>query len=132
MKDPIERQAAIDAIKTCGLLDGLSEGQAIEILADEEKLPSVQPEPQWIPCSERLPQDRQKCLICVNCKNGKYVIDIASYAIDLFKVNKYDFWDEVGKSGWYYLNAEYGYCKVLNVIAWMPLPEPYREEGEKQ
>ena len=42
MDDVISRNAAIDAIKTWGLLDGLSEGQAIEILADEEKLPSVQ------------------------------------------------------------------------------------------
>ena len=40
--DCISRQAAIEAIKTWGLIDGLSEGQAIEILADEEKLPSVQ------------------------------------------------------------------------------------------
>jgi uncharacterized protein YoaH (UPF0181 family) len=52
MADLISRQAAIEAIKTWGLIDGLSEGQAIEILADEEKLPSAQPEPaiplQWI------------------------------------------------------------------------------------
>ena len=40
--DLISRQAAIDAIKTWGLIDGLAEGQAIEILADEEKLPSAQ------------------------------------------------------------------------------------------
>jgi hypothetical protein len=42
--DCISRQAAIEAIKTWGLIDGLAEGQAIEILADEEKLPSAQPE----------------------------------------------------------------------------------------
>ena len=42
--DCVSRQAAIDAIKTWGLIDGLSEGQAIEILADEEKLPTAQPE----------------------------------------------------------------------------------------
>ena len=42
--DCISRKAAIDAIKTWGLIDGLAEGQAIEILADEEKLPSAQPE----------------------------------------------------------------------------------------
>jgi hypothetical protein len=41
MTDLISRQSAIDAIKTWGLIDGLSEGQAIEILADEEKLPSA-------------------------------------------------------------------------------------------
>lgn len=44
MADLIDRQAAIEAIKTWGLIDGLSEGQAIEILADKEKLPSAQPE----------------------------------------------------------------------------------------
>lgn len=44
MADLIDRQAAIDAIKTWGLIDGLSEGQAIEILADAEKLPSAQPQ----------------------------------------------------------------------------------------
>ena len=42
--DLISRQAAIDAIQKWGLIDGLSEGQAIEILADEEKVPSAQPE----------------------------------------------------------------------------------------
>lgn len=50
--DTISRQEAINAIKTWGLIDGLSEGQAIEILADKEKLPSAQPEQQWIPVSE--------------------------------------------------------------------------------
>lgn len=44
MNDYIDRQAAIDAIHEWGLIDGLSEGQAIEILSDEEKVPSVQPE----------------------------------------------------------------------------------------
>jgi len=51
MNDVIYRQQAIDAIKTWGLIDGLSEGQAIEILADEEKLPSAQ---QDLTCSECL------------------------------------------------------------------------------
>lgn len=44
MSDLIRRQTAISAIKEWGLIDGLSEGQAIEILADEEKVPSAQPE----------------------------------------------------------------------------------------
>jgi len=44
MSDYISRQAAIEALKTWGLIDGLSEGQAIEILADKEKLPPALPE----------------------------------------------------------------------------------------
>ena len=47
MGDTISRQAAISAIKEWGLLDGLSEGQAIEILADEEKVPSAQTEQRY-------------------------------------------------------------------------------------
>ena len=60
--DLIERQAAIDAIKTWGLLDGLSEGQAIEILADEEKLPSAQPEiVRWIPTDNESFKQCSEC-----------------------------------------------------------------------
>ena len=44
MRDLISRQEAIDAIKGWGLIDGLSECQAVEILEDEEKVPSTQPE----------------------------------------------------------------------------------------
>ena len=46
--DPIDRQTAIEAIKTWGLVDGLSEGQAIEILADKEKLPSADRPQGWV------------------------------------------------------------------------------------
>ena len=57
MDDYIRRQAAIDAIKTWGLIDGLSEGQAIEILADKEKLHAADVAPvvhgKWIPHSEK-------------------------------------------------------------------------------
>lgn len=42
--DCIRRQAAVDAIDEWGLLDGLSEGLAKEILSDESKVPSAQPE----------------------------------------------------------------------------------------
>ena len=42
--DLISRQSAIDAIDEWGLLDGLSEGLAKEILADKNKVPSTDPE----------------------------------------------------------------------------------------
>ena len=54
--DLISRKSAIDAIKTWGLIDGLSEGQAIEILADEEKLPSAHP----------------KIIRCRDCRHFEY------------------------------------------------------------
>ena len=68
-----------------------------------------QPEQQWIPCNERLPEDSSPVLI--THRGG------VSY-------------------GWY--NGRYfergantNHRKLQTVIAWMPLPEPYREGGEK-
>ncbi len=87
----------------------------------------TQPEPHWIPCSERMPEDGTECLVSVRCSKKVVVVDMATYSTDLFKVDKEDFFGNRGESGWYYLSNEYGYCKVLNVIAWMPLPEPMKE-----
>ena len=61
--DLISRQAAIDAIHEWGLIDGLSEGQAIEILSDEEKVPSIQPE--IIRCKD--------CVLNQVCRFGQYL-----------------------------------------------------------
>ena len=63
-------------------------------------------EHQWIPVSERLPEEGQGCLVC----------DKGSILIDTFtgRGNPYN-WK------WY----------VRDYEAWMPLLEPYREEGEK-
>ena len=66
-------------------------------------------------------------MVSVRCSKKVVVVDTATYSTDLFKVDKEDFFGNRGESGWYYLDKEYGYCKVLNVIAWMPLPEPYKE-----
>ena len=68
------------------------------------KLPSAQPEPQWIPCSEKLPE------------NGHYYL----WCSDGGNVQSDYYWDgfENGK--------KFGY----NIIAWMPLPKPYKGEQE--
>jgi len=64
-RDLISRQAAIDAIKTWGLIDGLSEGLAIEILADAEKLPPAEPDRRngkWVP--DDIASDIFRCSKC--------------------------------------------------------------------
>ena len=92
MKDDlISRQAAIEAM--CCLNDSICEGQATEALCD---LPSAQ---QWIPCSERLPD-----------QNGKYLVVGRQKAINILKFDG---------GRWY---GKWG------VVAWLPLPSPYREE----
>ena len=63
-------------------------------------LPSVQPKQQWVLCSERLPTRPGRYLVTQKIPYGMRV------TIAYFDWN--EFWDEA--------------------VAWMPLPEPYKEE----
>lgn len=79
----------------------------------------------WIPCSERLPLSEGKYL--VTCSNiiTSY-IDVARWANNLHEVDEYDF-PFNNDAGFYGYDSEYGYWELTNVIAWMPLPEAYKE-----
>lgn len=71
-----------------------------------------QPEQQWIPCSERLPAYGEDVLISIGgyCNVG--------HIVSVNEEEQYNWYF----SGWYHLPND--------VDAWMPLPEPYRKEGE--
>ena len=119
MNDLISRQAAIDA---------LADWKISPIV-----LAPVPSEPQWIPCSERLPENTEPVNITwVNRKPEPYYADIKNKPFTA--TGHY----HNGKWWWYsavcqdYLD-EYGKCEMdemdrdIEVIAWMPLPEPYKE-----
>ena len=105
---------------------------AIEAL---EQMPSADV-PQWIPCSERLPEDIRP--VIVTWKNT----DPASYY--QYIVGKHFTGTACYKNGkWYWYSsttedmlAEYGrydseeFDEAIECIAWMPLPEPFKE-GEQ-
>ena len=65
--------------------------------------------PKWIPCSERLPEEGDVVLIC--SKIG--VID--------FGKRKGDKWVWLAEALWDY------WQETEDLIAWMPLPEAYKE-----
>jgi hypothetical protein len=69
---------------------------------------------QWIPCSERLPEEEEYILLSFANYTG---LDIGRYEND-GENDKFYPGDEEETY------ASYG----LIVNAWMPLPEPYREE----
>ena len=106
MKDDlISRQAAIDEVQRHreNVLGGYEydEGVAFVYAAAHNHIievikciPSAQ---QWIPCSERLPD-----------QNGKYLVVGRQKAINILKFDG---------GRWY---GKWG------VVAWMPLPEPYK------
>lgn len=63
---------------------------------------------KWIPCSERLPELDREVLACTN--DGYMYI-----------AKRYEPWD----CEWY---ETLEYRRLLTVTAWMPLPEPYKQE----
>ena len=75
-----------------------------------EMLESTQPKQHWIPCSERLPDSMgwDKC----------YLVSLA--------------WGGVGameyKSTGFHNYGSLSPVSIETVIAWMPLPEPYKAE----
>lgn len=70
-----------------------------------ENAPTIEPEPQWIPCGERMPATEDKVLCQTITKKG-----VVNFVIG-------------------YYTEEYGWACGMNsnVVAWMPLPEPYEE-----
>lgn len=82
-------------------------------------LPSAQPEQRWIPVTERLPENGTIALACG--KNGG--IRVARVFIPYATGN----WNGDPNTNWW---TVVGTGKSFYPIAWMPLPEPYKEEQE--
>ena len=85
---------------------------------------------EWIPCEERLPSEDGRYLVTIwdSGINDFPLIRMYSYAKNLKAVDKYDFPKKI--NGWFGYDGEFGYYEVPDVVAWMPLPEPYKG-GEK-
>lgn len=81
---------------------------------------------EWIPCKDRLPEEGVDVLISYRYKEGEgdtshMYIDISSYGTVSFGGHKLEGIKEWGQP-FAYFNSNY------EVVAWMPLPEPYKEE----
>lgn len=117
--DLISRQDAIDAFTGVVILEPAQSAKKYidGVIERIQNLTSAQPEPQWIPASERLPKiGRDRILVC-----------LAEYA-----THKTWFTD-TGRvfEGMYSANGfviDRRVCENGDVIAWMPLPEPYKGE----
>ena len=92
----------------------------IENEKDMRVIASAQPEQRWIPVTERLPENNRQVLV---------------YAMSVhFALAKYDETRQADgsyKMEWVTFDAWKPFYTIKNVIAWMPLPEPYKEGDAK-
>ena len=130
-KTYVEQLPSAQPEKVCIAKITLSEEQVREAVEKAKSgivqmFPSAQPEQKWIPCSERLPEEDTEVLISYRYKEGEgdtdhVNIDITSYGTVCFggrEIHTLKEW----RQPFDYFHANY------EVIAWMPLPTPYREE----
>lgn len=135
MSDYISRQAAIDAIekhiRTAEEPYQLTDtdrilNHAFDVAAScVYNLPSAQPEQRWIPCSERLPDAEDCPMDCMVTRRSKYVGNYTDMAVaEADGTWTHENWKAITIKG----KATCISTRDADIIAWMPLPEPYKGE----
>lgn len=80
----------------------------------------------WTPITEGKPEDGQAVFITAEFHGEEYTQE-AVYVEDLVEYNKYEFLEH--RPGFAGFDSEVGYFEIRNVLAWMPMIEPWK--GEK-
>ena len=96
------------------------------------ELPSAQADPPWIPCSERLPEAEDCPMDCLVTRKSKYIGNYTDMAVcEKNGMWTHEDWDAIvlgdvkdGKSTGLISTRD------DDIIAWMPLPEPYKAGSE--
>ena len=92
-----------------------------------DNVPSAQPEPKWIPCSETEDIPDHEVLACD--KYGEMMFGYLSYEDEQWMCKSYgDVMYAPGDEQWM---CESDGDVMYDPIAWCEKPEPYREEGEE-
>ena len=134
MSDLIDRNDAVEAIEFekvymtayKGNSNGyVSEGNPLkqynkgldDAIKAINSLAPAEPEPKWIPVSEALPEDNRQVLVYAQSTH--------------FALAKYDEMREADgkyRKQWVTFDAWKPFYTIENVLAWMPLSEPWRGE----
>lgn len=116
MGDLISRQWLMEFVNEGWIKFDTEKDKNIFIHLVRDFAPSALPKTKWIPVSRKLPKNDDFVIVSIKdtCGDTSFVYS--------------DF-------GWYFNRAD---CWIVDaqertdVIAWMPLPEPYKAESEEQ
>ena len=117
MEDLIRREDAIKAVsepfdRKYWQYTTRSIRDTVKALKD---IPSAEKQGEWVPCSERLPEEvRTSYWICTD----------DGYQCQCRWTNVNPFWSDL-TTDWHW--NPYDFPQYSEVVAWMPLPEPYKE-----
>ena len=81
-----------------------------------ETLSEVEQAPQWIPCSEMLPENYERVLTTISIPNRESKVRSGYYHNGLFSNDNGDCWNSTDRE----------------VKGWCKLPEPYKPEEESE
>ena len=103
-------------------LDNMGYTKLANAVMDEERFPSADRPTGWIPCSERMPDAEYgegDSVLCCTELGLMYILywDGGNWCVTTGEPHQ---WVN-HKTGWH-----------DKVIAWMPLPEPYRKDDEHE
>ena len=117
-EDCVSREAVLDALHVEGRPTKRFD-YVIDVKCDIMALPPVTPKQRWIPVSERLPEDTQPVLLTIRRMSRLY---------------NHEPFITVGHISWNQTTwwcAHDGDCarNEIEVLAWMPLPEPWKGEN---
>lgn len=113
-EDRIDWLCRLRAWLECRAIDTPHNEKFIEAITD-----ALKKTPRWIPCSERLPEEERKLYwICTD----------AGCQCECMWTNRNPYWHDKLLIEWHW-----SYISTWQkVIAWMPLPEPYKESEDKE
>lgn len=118
--------SSTDLISRAALFNALANVKTIEeAFAVIQGMPEAE---RWIPCAERLPEEMQMVIVTIRghdvirCEDGETIEEAIDRVMQMLRVSV-GFRDE---DGW---NGVDGYPMMVQPVAWMPLPEPWKGEG---
>lgn len=110
MSDLIRREDVVKAMNEAFAVGDISRAIANDIL---NNIPSAEPERRWIPVTERLPKKENKSYWVFT--DTKYQCE-CRWTNNIYGIGESNDW------GWKIFDIP----QYTKVIAWMPLPEPWR------